>query len=173
LAIFIQKFFTLSFVVFACFFSLPAEAKDHVGRARIVDGDTIVINGVRIRFYGLDTPEKKQLCKRANGKPYRCGSAATAYLRGLIGKQRVVCRDLGPAIIGQRRWGKCTVNGKDIFKAMVRAGHARIFHTSEYAVEEKQACAAKIGLWQGFHKTPGQFRRCFRRDRSQYRACSF
>ena len=29
---------------------------------RIVDGDTIVLNGEKIRFTGIDTPELKQTC---------------------------------------------------------------------------------------------------------------
>lgn len=34
------------------------------GKARVVDGDTLVINGNdRIRLYGVDAPESKQICK--------------------------------------------------------------------------------------------------------------
>ena len=29
---------------------------------RVVDGDTIVLNGEKIRFTGIDTPELKQTC---------------------------------------------------------------------------------------------------------------
>ena len=29
---------------------------------RVVDGDTIVINGEKIRFSGIDTPELEQTC---------------------------------------------------------------------------------------------------------------
>ena len=29
---------------------------------RVVDGDTIVLNGEKIRFSGIDTPELKQTC---------------------------------------------------------------------------------------------------------------
>ena len=29
---------------------------------KIVDGDTIVLNGEKIRFSGIDTPELKQIC---------------------------------------------------------------------------------------------------------------
>ena len=31
---------------------------------RVVDGDTIVLNGERIRFSGIDTPELKQTCMK-------------------------------------------------------------------------------------------------------------
>ena len=33
------------------------------GIPRITDGDTIKILNKRIRFYGIDTPEKKQICE--------------------------------------------------------------------------------------------------------------
>ena len=35
------------------------------GPARVVDGDTLVLNGSqRIRLYGVDAPESKQTCRR-------------------------------------------------------------------------------------------------------------
>ena len=35
---------------------------DH-GKLKIVDGDTIVINNQKIRLWGIDAPEMKQICK--------------------------------------------------------------------------------------------------------------
>ena len=31
---------------------------------KIIDGDTIHLNGKKIRFSGIDTPELKQICKK-------------------------------------------------------------------------------------------------------------
>lgn len=42
------------------------------------DGDTFVIH---FRFQGIDTPEKKQQCERADGTCYVCGRSATEVLR--------------------------------------------------------------------------------------------
>ena len=44
---------------------------------RVVDGDTIVLNGEKIRFSGIDTPELKQTCMQGNEEvgccmPLRC-----------------------------------------------------------------------------------------------------
>jgi len=39
---------------------------------RVVDGDTIVLNGEKIRFSGIDTPELKQTCMNGDEKVF-CG----------------------------------------------------------------------------------------------------
>lgn len=46
---------------------------DVVGLARVIDGDTIVIAGERIRLHGIDAPEMKQTCKTRKGKEQLCG----------------------------------------------------------------------------------------------------
>ena len=40
-------------------FAFPVLANDITGKARVIDGDTIDIDGKRIRFHGIDAPEKK------------------------------------------------------------------------------------------------------------------
>ena len=35
-------------------------------KAKVVDGDTIHLNGQKIRFSGIDTPEIKQVCNKNN-----------------------------------------------------------------------------------------------------------
>ena len=37
---------------------------------KVVDGDTIVINGEKIRFSGIDTPELKQTCMKDKKKSF-------------------------------------------------------------------------------------------------------
>ena len=65
-------------------FAFPVLADDITGTARIVDGDTIWISDTKIRLWGIDAPETKQTCTR-DGKPWRCGEAATEALRQFIG----------------------------------------------------------------------------------------
>lgn len=51
------------------FSTQPAHANEGVnGTAFVIDGDTIVIHGQRIRLRGIDAPESKQLCY-LGGKP--------------------------------------------------------------------------------------------------------
>ncbi|WP_348643025.1 thermonuclease family protein [Mesorhizobium sp. B2-6-5] len=52
--------------------------EDLVGRASVIDGDTIEIHGKRIRFNGIDAPESSQTCADGNGKAYRCGARSGA-----------------------------------------------------------------------------------------------
>jgi len=46
-----------------------------IGIASIIDGDTIEIHGHRIRLFGVDAPESRQLCS-LHGRKYRCGQKA-------------------------------------------------------------------------------------------------
>lgn len=52
-----------------------AGASDITGRASVIDGDTIDIQGVRIRFDGVDAPESRQRCLTSAGEAYRCGQS--------------------------------------------------------------------------------------------------
>ena len=47
---------------------------------RVIDGDTIVLNGSHVRLFGIDAPELGQLCK--DGWP--AGEKARGFLRTLI-----------------------------------------------------------------------------------------
>ncbi len=46
--------------------SAPLAAAELSGEARVVDGDTVVVQGtgagLRVRLYGIDAPEAKQVC---------------------------------------------------------------------------------------------------------------
>ena len=46
---------------------------------RVVDGDTIVLNGEKIRFTGIDTPELKQTCTQ-DDQELGCGMTAKMLL---------------------------------------------------------------------------------------------
>jgi endonuclease YncB( thermonuclease family) len=39
------------------------EAGEIIGRASVVDGDTLDIHGARVRLWGIDAPEADQLCR--------------------------------------------------------------------------------------------------------------
>ncbi len=62
-----------------CLLATPALA----GVASVIDGDTLEIRGQRIRFYGIDAPESRQLC-RLDGKPWQCGKDAANALGAIV-----------------------------------------------------------------------------------------
>ena len=57
---------------------------------KIVDGDTIVLNGEKIRFSGIDTPELKQTCMNGDQKVF-CGKLAKMLLVKKIGNKTPEC----------------------------------------------------------------------------------
>ena len=61
-----------------------AHADDLKGKPRIVDGDTIWIGPTKIRLHGVDAPESKQTCQKADSSKYRCGEMATFALAETI-----------------------------------------------------------------------------------------
>ena len=69
----------------------PALAAELNGPAHIVDGDTLHLNGTKIRLHGIDAPETRQECQDKDDASYLCGEASTAALRTLIGSQPVRC----------------------------------------------------------------------------------
>ena len=51
---------------------VPDVGRSIVGRASVIDGDTVDIRGTRIRFNGIDAPESRQNCRDQVGSQYAC-----------------------------------------------------------------------------------------------------
>ena len=59
---------------------------------KIIDGDTIILNGEKIRFSGIDTPELKQTCLK-NDQEVGCGMTAKKLLAGILFLDFIVNND--------------------------------------------------------------------------------
>jgi endonuclease YncB( thermonuclease family) len=94
--------------------ALPAFAES----VRVVDGDTLQVDGVTYRLWGIDAPEAAQPC--ADGWP--AGRAATEHLRALIGERHVTCEPRSVDRYG-RTVAVCHVDGRDLGADMVTDGH--------------------------------------------------
>ena len=55
-------FSLLTFLIFSTL--LNSAEKTIFGNVNVIDGDTIKINKKKIRLFGIDAPEKKQICQK-------------------------------------------------------------------------------------------------------------
>lgn len=114
---------TWSALALATALALAASPVAAQQRAVVVDGDTIDVNGERIRVMGLDAPEMRARCPREA----RLARAATERMRKLTAggvtlepHRRDRYRRL-LAVVRDRQ-------GRDVAHIMVREGHAREYH---------------------------------------------
>ena len=130
----VQPFAFLAIFLLA---TLPAAAQV------ITDGDTLKLNGVVYRLWGIDAPETKQDCPDG----WAAGRLATTHLQSLISGRNVICerRDID-------RYGRtvaiCRAGGEDLGAMMVRDGYAWAFlrYSADYADQEARARADRLGV---------------------------
>jgi endonuclease YncB( thermonuclease family) len=99
------------------------EAGEIIGRASVVDGDTLDIHGARVRLWGIDAPEADQLCRGDDSLPYRCGSTAANKLDAFISGRMVRCSQKDVDQFG-RRVASCTLDATDLGEWLVVQGLA-------------------------------------------------
>ena len=106
---------------------------------RVIDGDTIVASGLKIRLWGIDTPEKEE--------PYSL--AAKMLLESLLKEGELTCK-----FIEEDRYKRavmhCLIDDLDVGSMMVQAGVARDYSRYSgdyYQYEEDRARSMKRGIW--------------------------
>ena len=121
--------------------ALPAFATERlVGRAHVIDGDTIVVAGIHVRLKGVAAPEVAHAGEA--GEPG--GDEARTFMTDLIEGQTVLC-DLTWERTHGRRVGYCYRDGQDIAAELIAAGLARDcprFSAGRYAQLETAAAAS-------------------------------
>lgn len=129
------------------------------GRVSVIDGDTLDLHGQRIRLFGVDAPESAQSCQDANGRSWRCGSAAANRLDEFIGARTVSCRERDTDRYG-RTIAQCDVAGTDLGQWMVRNGWALAYtHYSKlYVLDEAAAIHSRAGIHAGSFTPPWEYR---------------
>jgi endonuclease YncB( thermonuclease family) len=143
------------------FMVAPAVAIE--GRATVIDGDTIAVEGMgpRIRLDAIDAPESVQPCFDSSGTKYLCGARAAESLADIIGRNgRVACVEKE-----RDRYGRivavCTVGAIEINRELVRRGWAieyKKYSDGRYSGAEQEARSAKAGLWAGAFDEPAEWR---------------
>ena len=147
------------------FATLHALEADRPARAIVISGDTIDIDGQRLRLFGIDAPEPSQWCGDESDIAYRCGWEATFFLAEIFEGRTVECVDT-EAYQNFQRAVRCYFEDEerdriDINATMVRAGHALAYrrYSDEFAEHEQTARAARRGMWRGAFQAPWDWRR--------------
>ena len=126
---------------------------------KIVDGDTIHLNGKKIRFTGIDTPELKQTCLKEGAKD-PCGVKAKQILIDKIGNNSVECISEGEDQY-KRTLAECFVNNESLSSYLVRSGYAFAYrkYSKKFIEDENYAKANKLGMWSMEFDYPWDFRK--------------
>jgi len=135
----------LSFIVLFSLFLNACDSSKDIGTEvyaveRIIDGDTFVADGIKIRLWGIDAPEKDE----------EAWLTSTLYLETLLAQGRVDCK-----FKYQDRYKRdvmqCFVDGYDIASDMVKFGLARDYKSyskGHYQFEEDFAKKKRVGIWK-------------------------
>jgi endonuclease YncB( thermonuclease family) len=126
---------------------------------KIVDGDTIHLNGEKIRFTGIDTPELKQTCLK-EGVKNPCGLVAKQILINKIGNNEVDCISEGKDQY-KRTLAECFVNNESLSSYLVRSGYAFAYrrYSKKFVADENFARINKIGMWSMEFDYPWDYRK--------------
>ena len=126
---------------------------------KVVDGDTIHIDGKKIRFSGIDTPELKQTCIKDDVENL-CGVTAKKILIKKIGNNTVECITEGKDKY-KRILAECFVNNKSLSSHLVRSGYAFAYrkYSKKFIKDEDYAKANQLGMWSMKFEYPWDYRK--------------
>ncbi len=129
------------------------------GSVRVINADTLMMNGYYIRLYGIDGPEPDQTCANKTGRSYHCGRVAATWLRDWLMDNQVECRIMQQDKNGNMV-GTCSLGQYDIGAALVNAGWAVAYtkYTDIYVPYQQEAMKRRDGLWQGKFYMPADWR---------------
>lgn len=138
----------------------PSAAEPFEGRVAMVDGDTLRLDGVTVRLFGIDAPERDQTCRDERGADWPCGvwaqDAATTLFDGKTAQCVPVDIDRYGRIVAQ-----CQVGAKDIGATLVALGAAFAYrrYSERYVIQEASARDGGLGVHRGGAARPEAFRR--------------
>ena len=148
----------LVLAVWVCF-APAADASDIAGTAHVIDGDTLDVDDVRVRLFGIDAPEADQTCRTEQGTVWACGAWVTSQAKALVQGRAVRC-----VIIDTDRYGRavarCYLGEDDLAERLVADGLAFAYrrYSMDYDLAEKGAAVRDRGLHAMRVQSPAQFR---------------
>mgnify|MGYP002050840903 FL=1 len=143
------------FLISSTFLMLNNLYASHV---TVVDGDTIKLGDVKIRFSGIDAPEINQTCVASEGK-VACGKISKDILIAKVTNNKISCTDEGKDVYG-RVLGECFVNGESLSSYLVREGFAFAYrkYSNKYIQDEEYAKFNNLGMWSMEFEYPWDYR---------------
>ena len=131
----------------------------YASHVTVVDGDTIKLGDVKIRFSGIDAPEINQTCVASEGK-VACGKISKDILLTKVTNNKISCTDEGKDFYG-RVLGECFVNGESLSRYLVREGFAFAYrkYSDKFISDEEYAKSNRLGMWSMKFQFPWDYRK--------------
>ena len=131
----------------------------YASHVTVVDGDTIKLGDVKIRFSGIDAPEINQTCVASEGK-VACGKISRDILITKVSNNKISCTDEGKDFYG-RVLGECFVNGESLSRFLVREGFAFAYrkYSDKFILDEEYAKSNRLGMWSMKFQYPWDYRK--------------
>ncbi len=156
------------------FFISPNDSRStvikSVKKIKVIDGDTINLNGIKIRFSGIDAPEsnfmgKAQFCINKKEDKINCGNLSKKYLQKIILNREVTCKIETKPDQYNRKLGECFIENKSLSKILVRNGYAfdyPKYSKNKFLIDQNYAKKKNLGLWKTKFDFPWVFRKKIR-----------
>ena len=151
---------SLKFLIFYFFSSIFFLTNNlFASHVTVVDGDTIKLGDVKIRFSGIDAPEINQTCVASEGK-VACGKISRDILITKVTNNKISCTDEGKDFYG-RVLGECFVNGESLSRYLVREGFAFAYkkYSDKFISDEEYAKSNRLGMWSMKFQYPWDYRK--------------
>lgn len=121
-------------------------AEDWSGKAHVVDGNTLSLEGQTLFLFGINAPSLNEQCPDRHGQSYPCGAMAARSLYVLLQDKTIRCaaRARDPLRV------VCQLDRMDINEQMVQNGYALAVRseTTAYARAEQAAQVTRSGVWK-------------------------
>lgn len=129
------------------------------GPARVIDGDTIEVEGTPFRLSGIDAPEMGQPCKTKKGEVFDCGEVARRGLEEAIAGSNVEC-EASTVDRYRRPVAICKVGALDLGETMIVNGFAVPFeaYSDAYVPQGTLAKEKTVGIWATSFVLPSEYR---------------
>ena len=151
---------SLKFLIFYFFSSIFFLTNNlFASHVTVIDGDTIKLGDVKIRFGGIDAPEINQTCVASEGK-VACGKISRDILLTKVTNNKIRCTDEGKDFYG-RVLGECFVNGESLSRYLVREGFAFAYrkYSDKFISDEEYAKSNRLGMWSMKFQYPWDYRK--------------